>query len=92
MVNSTQGLGHATLAILVLLLGLGWGCASTPPGALAYDYFAQPDPDDPWSRKIHRWQKRERFDRGDEGLGMLASVLKQHAVTWNTFACLTRLF
>jgi len=74
MVNSTQGLGHATLAILVLLLGLGWGCANTPLRAPAYDYFSQPDPDDPWSRKIGRWQKRERFDRGDEGFGTLASV------------------
>ncbi len=74
MVNSTQGHRRITLAILVLLLGLGWGCASPPPRAPAYDYFAQPEPDDPWSRKIHRWQQRERFERGDDGLGMLASV------------------
>jgi hypothetical protein len=74
MVNPTQGPGHVALAILVLLLGLGWGCASPPPRAPAYEYFAQPDPDDPWSRKIHRWQQRERFELGDDGLGTLASV------------------
>jgi hypothetical protein len=74
MVISTQGLGHAALATLVLFLGLGWGCASPPTRAPAYEYFAQPEPDDPWSRKIHRWQQRERFDLGDAGLGTLASV------------------
>jgi hypothetical protein len=74
MVNSTQGLGHATLALLVLFLGLGWGCAGPPINGPSYDYFAQPEPDDPWSRKIQHWQQRERFDRGDDGLGTPASV------------------
>ena len=72
--KTTQGLGHATLAILVLLLGLGWGCAGPPINGPSYDYFAQPQPDDPWSRKIQRWQQRERFDLGDDRLGTLASV------------------
>ena len=74
MGNSTQWLGYATLAMLMLFLGLGWGCASPPPRTPAYDYFAEPDPDDPWSRKIHRWQQRERFERSDDGLATLASV------------------
>jgi hypothetical protein len=74
MVISTQGLGYAGLAMLVLFLGLGWGCATPPPRIPSYDYFSRPDPDDPWSRKIHRWQQRERYDRGEDGFGTLASV------------------
>jgi len=62
------------LVVLLLFLGLGWGCASPPGGGPSYDYFAKPDPDDPWSRKIHSWQQRERFDLGDDGLATLASV------------------
>ena len=79
MVNSRQGLGRATLAVLVLFLGVGWGCVGPRPQAPSYDYFARPKPDDPWSRKIHRWQQRERFDRGEDALGTPASVAESGA-------------
>jgi hypothetical protein len=51
------------LLALVALLATG-GCASTPfstptPAGI-YDYFAAPDPEDAWSRKIRGWQDRER--------------------------------
>ena len=55
----TLGVGIALLALLAT-----GGCASTPfaaptPAGL-YDYFATPDPNDAWSRKIRGWQDRER--------------------------------
>jgi len=56
------------------VLGLGLGCASPPAGLLAYDYFAEPASNDPWSRKIQRWQLRERTDRGEDFLRAPASV------------------
>jgi len=60
--------------LLVSLLGLGLGCASTAPSIASYDYFVVPRPDDPWSRKIQRWQVRERTDRGDDVLRGPAAV------------------
>jgi predicted transglutaminase-like cysteine proteinase len=50
------------LALLALFLTLAGGCASLPDGPPAYDYFRGPAASDPWSRKIERWQVRERSD------------------------------
>jgi hypothetical protein len=66
--------GGAALALLALLLALGWGCASPLAAPPFYDYFSAPDSDDPWSRKIQRWQQRERFERGEDGLRTPAAV------------------
>ena len=69
-----RALPHAAAAVLGLALALGWGCA-TPVGSLpGLQYFATPEPFDPWSHKIERWQERERFDRGDDNLGVPAAV------------------
>jgi hypothetical protein len=51
---------------------LGLGCAGTYYGTVAYDYFAAPDPDDPWSLKIEYWQARERGE-GREGPGSVTA-------------------
>ncbi len=59
---------------LVIVLGLGLGCASLPQGAPAYDYFAEPASNDPWSRKIQRWQHRERSDNSEDSLRTPAHV------------------
>jgi hypothetical protein len=66
MAKSTRSAGSAVL-LAALGLVLAGGCASAPSARQVYDYFAQPKLDDPWSRKIHGWQERERFDHGDEG-------------------------
>ncbi len=60
--------------VLLAALAAGLGCAT--PGALlpSYDYFVTPDPEDPWSRKIHGWQQREATDKGVDVLGSPASV------------------
>jgi hypothetical protein len=65
--------------VLALLLGIGLGCASPPPGAPAYEYFSQPAIHDPWSRKIERWQLRERTDRGEDFLQAPAAVAEPGA-------------
>ncbi len=65
--------------VLILLLGIGLGCASPPPGAPAYDYFSPPALHDPWSRKIERWQVRERTDRGEDFLRAPAPVAEPGA-------------
>jgi hypothetical protein len=68
----------------VLLLGaagiafaLAFGCAGSLYGDVAYDYFAAPDPDDPWSPKIEFWQLRERIDGGEDTLPSAAPVAGQ---------------
>ncbi len=43
--------------LLFLLVG---GCAGSFGGEVVFSYFAAPDPDDAWSRKIYGWQVRER--------------------------------
>jgi len=48
--------------MLLSLVG-GWGCTRTLHGFVGYDYFAAPQRNDPWSRKISYWQARERADR-----------------------------
>jgi predicted transglutaminase-like cysteine proteinase len=51
--------------LLGLALAVGLGCAGSLAGAVAYQYFAIPDPDDAWSHKIRLWQERELAPRGD---------------------------
>ncbi len=60
--------------LLGLALALGWGCATPVSSLPGFEYFASPDSFDPWSHKINRWQERERFDGGDDGLGAPAAV------------------
>jgi len=62
------------LVVLGVVLALGFGCATPPSSPPVYDYFATPRPDDPWSRKISRWQVRERTDRGEDRLRAPAPV------------------
>ena len=52
--------------VLVLVLGLGLGCAG---GAtrMGLDYFSAPEPGDPWSRKIEGWQARQVAADGRAG-------------------------
>jgi len=45
---------------LVPVLSVGLGCAGLVLShAPTLDYFGTPSPDDPWSPKIHGWQRRE---------------------------------
>ena len=48
--------------LLLSLLGAGavLGCVTFAPHQGAYRFFERPATDDPWSRKIARWQVRER--------------------------------
>jgi hypothetical protein len=55
-----------------LAIAIGWGCASSVH--VGYDYFAAPDRNDPWSRKIEFWQARERAERGVESVPTPAAV------------------
>ena len=73
MLGSTERLGRGAALLAAVALALGWGCASAPGHAL-YDYFTRPDLEDPWSGKIHRWQQRERFERGEDAFAAPASV------------------
>ncbi len=41
------------------------GCANTLITKRVYTYFDEPDPGDPWSRKIATWQARERVETLD---------------------------
>lgn len=79
MGNSTHPRWLAPFFGLLLCLTLGLGCAAVSPGRLAYDYFAAPRSDDPWSRKIHRWQQRERNDSGEDVLQAPAPVAESGA-------------
>lgn len=52
-------------AVLAAAIVLALGCAGFPLDLSvrrAYDYFASPDLDDPWSPKIAGWQRRELAD------------------------------
>jgi predicted transglutaminase-like cysteine proteinase len=57
--------------VLVTLL---FGCVigRQPQGAL--HFFEHPAPDDPWSRKIARWQVRERAHGGSDALASAAAA------------------
>ena len=51
--------------MLAALVVVAMGCAGLPLPLGApqdYDYFSQPDLDDPWTPKIAGWQRRERAD------------------------------
>jgi hypothetical protein len=54
----SQRAKHARRALLVGLAVLCYGCVTGP--RLAFHFFEKPAADDPWSRKIARWQVRER--------------------------------
>ena len=54
--------------LLVASVMLVLGCAGIPmhPAVdTAYDYFAVPDANDPWTPKISGWQRRERAGMPD---------------------------
>jgi hypothetical protein len=57
-----------------LAVAIGWGCAGSMYAMVAYDYFAAPDRNDPWSRKIEYWQARERAERRGESVSTPAAV------------------
>jgi hypothetical protein len=57
-----------------MLLVLVGGCAGHWVGPPSYQYFATPDRDDPWSRKIGAWQERELSQRGEDSLKAPAAV------------------
>ena len=57
---STHRIGIARLLLVLLGSVLGWGCMGTLGPPPTYQYFASPDPDDAWSRKIGSWQRREQ--------------------------------
>jgi predicted transglutaminase-like cysteine proteinase len=74
MTRAFQSSRLPVAALLAWLLATHLGCAT--PGIIVprYDYFVSPDTNDPWSRKIHRWQERERTDRGVDVLRSPAAV------------------
>jgi hypothetical protein len=74
MSHGTLTPSRTAVALLAGVLGLGLGCAGPVNLIPAYDYFVSPRPDDPWSRKISRWQHRERTDRGEDMLRAPAHV------------------
>jgi hypothetical protein len=74
MQHVARGTRLGASALLAALLALGLGCVTPAQLVSRYDYFVTPRPDDPWSRKIHRWQDRERTDRGDDLLRAPAAV------------------
>jgi predicted transglutaminase-like cysteine proteinase len=76
----TRWLTHARGLLLLSLIGAGaaLGCvAALGPPRAAYQFFEIPATDDPWSRKIARWQVRERAlgnpDQLAPGLSTVAS-------------------
>jgi hypothetical protein len=60
--------------LATLAVAIGWGCAGSMVGMVGYDYFATPDRNDPWSRKIEYWQARERAERRGDSVATPASV------------------
>ena len=71
---TSRALPRTAAAVLGLALALGWGCVTPVSSLRGFQFFATPESFDPWSQKIQRWQERERFDRGDDGLGAPAAV------------------
>jgi len=60
----------AGAALIGGCVGLGGG---TPPVS-GYAYFAEPDPEDPWSPKIAGWQSRERATPAEQTPSTPSSV------------------
>jgi hypothetical protein len=73
---STRRLRLAWLAALIVL---GFGCTTVSPGPQRFDYFTTPLTNDPWSRKIQRWQQRELSEPGDDRLPVPAAVAEPGA-------------
>ena len=59
---------------LPIAFAFGAGCSGTLAGPVGYEYFATPDRDDPWSRKIRFWQARETAERLDGAVAGPAAV------------------
>jgi predicted transglutaminase-like cysteine proteinase len=51
---------HASILGSAALLALLFGCVIGQGPRATFHFFERPAPDDPWSRKIARWQVRER--------------------------------
>jgi hypothetical protein len=64
----------AAALLACLALAIGWGCAGSMYATFSYNYFATPDRNDPWSRKIESWQARERAERRAESVAAPAAV------------------
>jgi len=62
------------LLLVASFASIGWGCTGTVSGLAAYDYFATPRHNDPWSRKIQFWQARARAERQGEAVPAPAAV------------------
>jgi len=75
MGNSTHQIGVvARIATGLLVFALGWGCTGPIGSSAMYQYFASPDPDDAWSRKIGLWQQRELAPLTEDRMQVPASV------------------
>lgn len=62
MGSSTRRIEVPAATVLALALLVGLGCTTGVSGITRYEYFAEPAPNDAWSRKIQSWQVRERGD------------------------------
>ncbi len=74
----TRWAPHAKRFLLLSLFGVGaLGCMTLAPVRTSYQFFETPATGDPWSRKIARWQVRERAlgdaDQLAPGLSTVAS-------------------
>lgn len=58
----TRWTTHGSRLLLLSILGASavFGCVAFSPPQTSFQYFERPASDDPWSRKIARWQVRER--------------------------------
>jgi predicted transglutaminase-like cysteine proteinase len=67
--------GRVQRSVLVGLGALLFGCVVAQPPRLALEFFDEPSAEDPWSRKIARWQVRERQQGGSEILAATPSTV-----------------
>jgi predicted transglutaminase-like cysteine proteinase len=65
-----------TLFAALCVVAVSLGCATQRAGwvARAFDYFAAPEPADPWSAKIEGWQLRETASASADPLSAPAAV------------------